>query len=39
MKDKLPEHIWKNELGTVNLDNTSGNGTYWVYNKRLYNTV
>lgn len=30
MKDKLPEHIWENEAGIDNLDNTSGNGTHWV---------
>lgn len=35
----MKEHIWKNEAGIVNLDNTSGNGTHWVYNKKLYKTV
>lgn len=39
MKDKLPKHIWKNETGIVNLDDSSGDGTHWVCYKKLLNTV
>lgn len=39
MKDKLPEHIWKNEAGIANLDNTSSNGTHQVCYKKWYNRV
>lgn len=39
MKDKLPKHIWINETGIVNLDDSSGGGTHWVCYKKLLNTV
>lgn len=39
MKDELPERIWKNETGIVNLDNSSGVGTHWVCYKKIKNTV
>lgn len=29
MRDRLPEHVHKNECGIVNLDNNDGNGTHW----------
>lgn len=39
MKDKLPKHIWKNETGIVNLDNSSGPGSHWVCYKKLSDTI
>lgn len=39
MKDSLPNIIWKNETGIVNLDNTVGTGTHWICYKKLGKTV
>lgn len=39
MKDALPEKIWKNETGIVNLDNSEGSGTHWVCYKKLGENV
>lgn len=39
MKDELPKQIWKNEMGIVNLDNTTGPGTHWVCYKKLNDIV
>ena len=39
MKDSLPDKIWKNETGIVNLDNSDGSGTHWVCYKKLNTNV
>lgn len=35
MKDALPEKMWENETGIVNLDDSDGSGTHWVCYKKL----
>lgn len=39
MKDALPQKIWKNETGIVNLDNSMGSGTHWICYKKLGKVV
>lgn len=39
MKDALPDKIWENETGIVNLDNTIGSGTHWICYKKLRKIV
>jgi hypothetical protein len=39
MIDELPKHIWQNETGIVNLDNSNGFGTHWVCYKKIKNTI
>lgn len=29
MRDTIPQKIWKNECGIVNLDSSTGPGTHW----------
>lgn len=39
MKDALPNKIWKNETGIVNLDDSKGIGTHWVCYKKFNKTI